>query len=404
MRIEYERPSLYEKQFNAFFNEKRYSCVEATTKAGKTHGALAWLVEKVMFAQAGQNFWWIAPVFPQAEIAFRRVKRGLPREVIKPNNGGLFIDFINGARIQFKSGEKPDNLYGEDVYAAVIDEASRVREESFHAVRSTLTATNGQLRMIGNVKGRHNWFYKMARKAEGGDPNIYYGKITALDAIAAGVITQEEVEDARRVLPEQVFQELYMAEPSDDGGNPFGYDNIQTCIKPMSSLPAKAWGIDLAKSTDWTVIIGLDANNDVCQFHRFQKPWLDTINFIRQTVKTQAFVDSTGVGDPVLEALQKNKTNFEGYRFSSNSKQQLMEGLAVSIQQQTIGFPKGNISMELEQFEYEFTRAGVKYSAPQGLHDDCVCALALADSRRKQVFSGLRIQQSAINKAMGRLQ
>jgi hypothetical protein len=32
----------------------------------------------------------------------------------------------------------------------------------------------------------------------------------------------------------------------------------------------------------------------------------------------------------------------------------------------------------LETFEYEFTRIGVRYTAPDGLHDDCVCALALA--------------------------
>jgi hypothetical protein len=38
--------------------------------------------------------------------------------------------------------------------------------------------------------------------------------------------------------------------------------------------------------------------------------------------------------------------------------------------------------MELETFEYEYTRTGVRYSAPEGLHDDCVCALALAVHKR----------------------
>ena len=33
---------------------------------------------------------------------------------------------------------------------------------------------------------------------------------------------------------------------------------------------------------------------------------------------------------------------------------------------------------ELETFEYEYTRTGVRYTAPTGLHDDGVCALALA--------------------------
>jgi hypothetical protein len=36
------------------------------------------------------------------------------------------------------------------------------------------------------------------------------------------------------------------------------------------------------------------------------------------------------------------------------------------------------IVAELEEFGYEYTRTGVRYSAPEGLHDDTVCALALA--------------------------
>ena len=55
-----------------------------------------------------------------------------------------------------------------------------------------------------------------------------------------------------------------------------------------------------------------------------------------------------------------------------------MEGLAMAIQQRKITFPTGLIVEELKNFEYEFTRTGVKYSAPDGLHDDCVMALAMA--------------------------
>ena len=56
----------------------------------------------------------------------------------------------------------------------------------------------------------------------------------------------------------------------------------------------------------------------------------------------------------------------------------IMEGLAAAIQNREITFPDGIIRNELETYEYEFTRTGVRYTAPQGLHDDCVCALALA--------------------------
>jgi hypothetical protein len=55
-----------------------------------------------------------------------------------------------------------------------------------------------------------------------------------------------------------------------------------------------------------------------------------------------------------------------------------MEGLAVAIQQGNVNFPEGVISNELESFEYLYTRTGVKYSAPEGSHDDCVVGLGLA--------------------------
>ena len=56
------------------------------------------------------------------------------------NNSNLSITIPNGATIWFKGGDKPDSLYGEDVYGAVIDEASRCKEEVWSAVRSTITA------------------------------------------------------------------------------------------------------------------------------------------------------------------------------------------------------------------------------------------------------------------------
>jgi hypothetical protein len=140
--------------------------------------------------------------------------------------------------------------------------------------------------------------------------------------------------------------------------------------------------VDLAKSLDFTVIIGLDKDKQVCVFERFQKSWNDTIETVRRICgNTKALVDSTGVGDAVLESLQAGgRRNFEGFKFTSHSKQQLMEGLAVGIQKQEIGFPDGVIANELESFEYEYTRTGVRYSAPSGMRDDTVCALALAAS------------------------
>jgi hypothetical protein len=346
-----------------------------------TVGGMTWLVERGLKGSKGQNRWWVAPVVNQAKIAYKRIKRGMPSDLIRCWETDRIIELPNKGLLHFKSGEDPDGLYGDDVFDCVIDEGSRVREEAYHAVRTTLTATKGWLRVIGNVKGRQNWFYRMARIAESGDPNMFYSKITALDAVNAGVISQEEVEDARRMLPPHVFKELYEAEPSDDGGNPFGLGAIARCVAPMSNEAPMVWGIDLAKSVDWTVCIALDHQKRVCRFERWQSPWGETRTRIKNLVGgTHAIIDSSGVGDPITEDLQRlgGMTTYEGFKFTSGSKQMIMEGLAAAIQAQEITFPDGIIRNELETFEYEYHRMGCRYTAPAGLHDDAVCALALA--------------------------
>jgi phage terminase large subunit-like protein len=197
-------------------NPSRYSLIEASTKTGKSVGCIAWLFEQACLGKPGQNFWWVAPVYTQAEIAWRRMSQGIPKQVIAGTHIGQTISLVDGRTIYFKSGEKPDNLYGEDVFAAVIDEASRLRVEAYEAIRSTLTATRGPMRIIGNVKGRKNWFYKLARRAEAGEVGYSYHKIVAADAVAAGVLSSEEIEDAKRSLRPGTFRELYLSEPSDD--------------------------------------------------------------------------------------------------------------------------------------------------------------------------------------------
>jgi phage FluMu gp28-like protein len=378
--FEYQRPWLYAAQEQAIFCPERYAVVEASSKSGKTAGCIIWLLVQAIKGKAGRNYWWGAPIYPQAKIAFRRLKRGLThRDVAHASESELTLTLANGAVIWFKGADNPDSLYGEDVYAAVLDEATRMREEAWHAVRSTLTATRGPIRIIGNVKGRKNWAYRLARRAEAGVPDWHYSKITAHDAVEAGVLDAEEIADAQATLPENVFKELYLAERSDDEGNPFGMQAIADAVAPLSRAPVDAWGVDLAKSADWTVAIGLDAAGRTARFERWQGPWEMTLARLAGLIgETLALVDSTGVGDAIVEALQRQCPGVEGFKFTAPSKQQLMEQLAVAIQQGEVGFPDGPIRMELEAFEYQYTRTGVRYAAAEGLHDDCVCALALA--------------------------
>jgi hypothetical protein len=174
-----------------------------------------------------------------------------------------------------------------------------------------------------------------------------------------------------------------MANPMENAANPFGAEHINKCTVNLSNNEPMFYGIDLAKSFDWTVIIGLDSEGKVSYFERFQKDWLQTKETIKEIRKHKhIFIDSTGVGDAIVEDLQKYFNDMTGFKYTSTSKQQLMESLDSSIHKKEIGFPEGAIKDELEIFEYLFTSTGVRYSAPAGFHDDCVNALALANKCR----------------------
>lgn len=247
--IQYERPILikqYKKQVEFIDAPARFTVVEATTKAGKTLGCIVWLYEQAISnygsfcvdengnlqpttgnleSKDGYNYWWVAPTYKVAKIAYRRFKRYIqPKELFTANESEHTITLINGAIIFFKSGDDPDGLYGEDVHACVIDEATRMKEDSWTAIFSTLTATEGPCKIIGNVKGTNNWVYKLAREAEAGKKNNWkYFKLTADDAVKAGVLKQSVIDEARATLPNGVFLELYYGIPFVNASNKFAY-------------------------------------------------------------------------------------------------------------------------------------------------------------------------------------
>lgn len=390
IQIEIERPNLTEYQKKILYSEARFTVTKGATKIGKTFPHLFWLFEKAHEKKKpGANYWWVAPIYAQAKIAFNRMRRVAVELNYRINESELFIETDYDSRIWFKSADKPDSLYGEDVFAVVFDEFTRAKEGAWSAIRSTLTHTRGPCKFIGNSKGKKNWGHKLWLKAKAGEPGYEAFKVTAYDAVDAGILELEEVEQAKRDLPELAFRELYLAEDLDDQANPFGIQAIQSRIKGLSTLEPVCFGVDLAKSVDWTVIVGLDVNGDVCYFDRFQYDWTQTTRKVIQTIGYKpANIDSTGVGDPIFELVSKECSGAISFKFTQHSKQQLMERLAVSIQKGDISVLSGTMQDELENFEYQYTKTGVKYSAPDGMHDDCVMGLALATEIHTKPYAG----------------
>jgi hypothetical protein len=108
--LRYRRPWVYPAQEAALFCPERFAVVEASTKAGKTLGCIIWIVEQAVQANPGDQLWWVAPLYVQARIAFRRMKRYLPRGMFKANETDMTITLPNEATIVFRSAKDPDAL------------------------------------------------------------------------------------------------------------------------------------------------------------------------------------------------------------------------------------------------------------------------------------------------------
>jgi hypothetical protein len=256
--MEINKPYLTSYQKDILFSEARFTITEASTKVGKTHSHIIWLFGKAHeFENAdGYNYWWVAPVYNQSKIAYKRLKRNLVKYgIYQFNESNLIIRCPNGAEIHFKSAENPDNLYGEDVYACVFDEAPRAREEAWYALRSTLTSTEAPCKIIGNFGGISNWVHQLKEKSKN-DKQYAYFKITCWDAIKEGILSKEEVEQAQKDLPLKIFKELYEAEASEDEGQLINNESIKK-IFSNTHLPNAVYYItaDIARlGKDKTVI------------------------------------------------------------------------------------------------------------------------------------------------------
>lgn len=367
MRIEIPEP--HENQQKILDCESRFRVVLCGRRFGKSELSQ---IEIITNALQGRYVAYITPTYQLARVFFDKLTKILPFE---NNKSELTIRFPNDGEVSFFTGERLDNLRGRKFHLAVIDEASFIPnlEDGWqNSIRPTLTDYKGRAIFLSTPKGK-NFFYSLFMKS--GEPDWIGFKFSTYDN---PYIDKTEIDDARLSLPEVVFEQEYMANPAENAANPFGSAYIKQCTFPLSQSVPVVFGIDLAKSTDWTVITGLDQNGSVAYFERFQKDWRQTKQHIVNLPRIPVLIDSTGVGDPIFEDLQRDGLNVTGFKFSQTSKQQLMEGLASAIQQRKITFPDGPIVQELEVFEYQYTASGVKYSAPSGFHDDCVMSLALA--------------------------
>ena len=360
-------------QAKVLSEQKRFNVLCCGRRWGKSKLAINLIGECAMDGYPSAYF---APTYKLLEGTFKELLQRL-EPAIKKKHDNQFIELKTGGQIDFWSMENQLAGRSRKYKRAIVDEAAFNRNlwtTWTEAIRPTLTDLKGDAWFMSTPKGKND-FYKLFMRGQTNEPNWMSWQ---MPTSTNPHIDMSEIEDARHDLPELAFSQEYLAEFNENVANPFGFNFIKMCTMPQSMEPAVCYGIDLAKSVDWTVIIGLDRFGQVCSFDRFQRPWNETKEIILRLPKAPLRIDSTGVGDPIVEDVQRTREQVTGVKYTSQTKQQLMEGLAAAIQQRKITFPPGVIASELESFEFEMTRTGVKYTAPPGMHDDCVNALALA--------------------------
>lgn len=359
----------------------RFNVFACGRRFGKTDGAKV----KVIMKAPTQRIWWLAPTYPmtiQVWRQFARIFRDFPGVYI--NSADRYIEFPTGGNLAVKSTHAPDNLRGAGLDYAVLDEAAFMAEDVWSkVVRPMLLESEGSADFLSSPNGR-NWFWQIYQL--GSDPNEPLWESYHFTSYDNPRISPAEIEDIKRNTPERVFQQEYLAEFLADGGAVFR--NITACIGDLPTVARghTILGCDWARYNDYTVFYVIDAaTRKVLDYDRFnQIDWTmqrdRLLTMARKWNVKEVIAEANSIGEPNIEELQKTGLQVTGFTTTSASKQQIINALALAFEQTDITIPNDPVLIgELQAYTLERLPSGTfRYSAPSGLHDDCVMALALA--------------------------
>lgn len=300
--------------------------------------------------------------------------------------------------IAIRSTHNPDLLRGEGLDYAVLDEAAFMEPRVWpDVVRPMLATTRGGALFLSTPFGR-NWFWELF--TIGLDPEEHEWQSFHFPTTESPLISEEELASIQRQTPAHVWQTEYLAQFVDDAGQVFR--GIQAAITaPLNAVPQPnqrtVMGVDWGRDNDYTAIAVMDADShQMVALDRFNQ-----IGWSLQRGRLRALYDrwrpevvwaeSNSIGSVNIEALQQEGLPVRAFTTTARSKGPLIEGLALAIERGEIGLlPEPALINELSAYAIErLPGGGYRYSAPAGLHDDTVIALALAWHGAQ--YSGSRI-------------
>jgi len=337
---------------------------------------------------------WVSPVYAQATKVQKEIIQAIGgSDIVKSANySSNEILLKNGSSILFRSAERFDNIRGLTCDYGIIDESAFCRDEAWtEAIKPVFLVKGKKILFISTPKG-NNWFKTLFQLGLSEDhPN--YKSYTG-SSYDTPFIEPSEIEDAKRTLPENVFRQEYLAAFIDSGGEVFSNIDKNT-FSNWSQPTGKIYcGIDLGKQEDYTVATFIDSTGKVIDIYRDNKTEWSTMtqNILQRLRKwnATALVEVNSIGDVIFEQLKKQWADTHPFVTSSKSKNEIIEGLILDINESTIKIPNNelfpSLYSELSVFTYEYNpkTRNIRYGHPKGLHDDTVMSLAIANYHRKQ--------------------
>jgi hypothetical protein len=351
------------------------------------------------------TFGYIGPTYTQtksiAVVDPMMLKHYLKPEYCKKafNESELRQEFITNSVLEMKGADNPDSVRGVGWKGVVLEEFAAMRHgrQIWYEILEPILRENGGWAMfIFTPKGR-NHAYELFMKARQDASGDSFWSI--LPATVSGLILPEELTKARESMPERLFNQEFMCEFLDDASSVF--HKVRECVGGELEAPVRnqkyVLGVDLGRTNDFTVLTTIHvATNKVVDFQRMSDTsWAIQKENIVLTAKkynnATVVIDATGFSAgsviaedlkeiPIAKDLRMVNLQVVPFKFTHQSKKALVEKLIVAIEQKLITYPHiQEMIDELEAFTYEVSEFGnIRYTAPEGLHDDCVMSLALA--------------------------
>jgi Terminase large subunit, T4likevirus-type, N-terminal len=175
----------------------------------------------------------LSPSLRQSSELFRKVLdhyRTLTTPVPTSAESALRLELANGSRLVSLPGTEGTVRGYAGVSLLVIDEAARVQDELYYAVRPMLAISHGRLIALSTPFGKRGWLYKEYTEGESWERV----KITAYDCPR---ISKTFLDEEARTLPPLWFQSEYMCEFVDLIGQVFAsefvYGAISAEVQPL---------------------------------------------------------------------------------------------------------------------------------------------------------------------------